>query len=375
MIKKTVSMLLLVCIVFTCIPFGMVFAQSDEDYIRSIPIVEFVPTRNGESKDYSKAKIICVDKDVALATDASVFKSLISEDCFLFFKDMTITEVNHALNRKGVSVTSHDANSLVVGTSLTAITGRIALTEHHIEYVDCCENLCDACKHMHRVDSIEHDVSDADYEVFAREAYAAEFLYAATRSSLPDCDQAIQIREKIKHWGFVVGSYNFIIAPYPKGIVKINGKQTRVYDIVASCSISPTGNAKVNNIDVTLGSKDSNNYDVLHATTIPDNGVEQSIGLTLTGDGIEIGTSWSFSSSAFTCTNNHADFYLKTWKMKPVKPKSADSWEFAPGIRMYALNKNTRKGHVFYEISGHLKDTLLWQAWAYESNIECSFDI
>lgn len=385
MFKKIVSMLLLGCMVFTCMPLGVVFAQSDEDYIRSIPIVEFVPTCNGEIHDYSKAKIISIDKDVALTTEASVLKSLVKEQRVVFFKDMSAEEVGDIIDNGGLYIASPESNSYIVGTSVFVENREVRLKDHYISYIDPHECDCPECTAHADAMEIKCSLSIGDYEERARTDYAKEVFSDNTRAGdfMPITNQMIQREHDVMHWWTKVASYNFIIGCYPHGVASINNEKRRVYDVIAWCELSPTKNVTVKNVNVTLGTKDANNYKVLHATKIQSQGSSTSYNLTTTGSfgggiftgGVEAGVSWSFSVGAFDCVNQFSDKNLKTWKMTTKDPIKGDSWTFAPGIRMYAMNYNAKKGHIFFEIEGKFGGTFLWNAWAYESGNECSFTI
>ena len=123
MFKKLVSLFLLACTFFVCIPFGMVFAQSEEDFIKSIPIVEFQPSTKNDTDCYSKSNIISVSKETALSTESSVLKSLISEDRVVFFEKMTSCEVFRLTGIDALHPTDKPTDCSLIGTSLTYQNG------------------------------------------------------------------------------------------------------------------------------------------------------------------------------------------------------------------------------------------------------------
>ena len=332
MFKKLVSLFLLACTVFVCIPFGMVFAQSEEDFIKSIPIVEFQPSTKNDTDCYSKSNIISVSKETALSTESSVLKSLISEDRVVFFEKMTSEEVVLLTGIDGIYSIDVPNDQYIIGTLLTYQDGRT----HYIESFAMDINQGD-------IDLTSEDITHCVKKVYSR---IKPFDFYSTKGALESLPfDAIYTEHKTIYDGSAkMGEMYATSYLYSYGKKPVNNKNMYVYDVKTSFLLDPVDNRCLKQMGLLIGCGTNNNYFV-DISEIETQGISDTYEVTVNytiGQGFAFGATrgWSHDAKAFRSTSDLSDPTLIRWTINPVKPENNETWIVQPGVRFVAEHQH-----------------------------------
>lgn len=363
MLKKTLSAFLaIVMMVSSFAILSPVFAQTEEDVINSIPIVEYVAvgnTRNGNS-DYDSAKVIYVTKDKLVSENKENLKSLIKETNVIFFKDVDVGEIGEYFKVPGFTSESSDS-SILLGTSVTLFDGIYHFVESTVMKAEL--EIEEEPDYDYEADESDTDITDsaliiteADYEYAARSAYADAKVFGYTEIKGNGFPSGFT---KILTGSCVLKKKNKDIAKlaytayfYDLGNVNVNNSTYRLYDYITVMQCSPIEKTlKVKFLDITLGHEKLFGR-IIDVTRIPSQGVTKDVEVSFSpevsfdfgsGDiGISLGLgfarSWSYSSDAFTAVNRFGYDNKKQWEITPKNPLKGDSWQMEPGIRTYVTS-------------------------------------
>lgn len=356
MCKKVLSVFLAAVFMMASMSMAsFVLAESEEDIINSIPIVEYqsTPLKSGEGTDYDSAKIISVAKKELVTENETEIRKLINENRVIFFKNTSVGEVGEFFKIPGF-ISEDDNSYVLLGTAITMFEG-----VYH--YIECLANNAELSiddEPDYDYDPEEDDtdtsivkfvIDESDYDYFARYAYASAKIFeqSETKGGFPTgyskiLTSSVMVYKKSKAIAILENTTYF----YDRGIGNVNGNNCRIYDYVSTCFCSPkTGSkSKVKTFDYTMGHKRFYYGGIFDATRIASQETASSVevGLSPSVDlegnvtvqgGITVG--WSYSSDAFDATNRFGENREKSWKIKPKKPKKEDSWNIRPGIRTY----------------------------------------
>ena len=127
-VKKMIAFVIAICSFYCTFAFSITKAQTLDDVLDTIPVVEFVPaTKEASNNGYDDAKVISISRELARSTSTEQVKSLIRQDDVVFFKDMNADEVSALIDEPtllddGSNGDNETDNGTVVGTGVT-ITG------------------------------------------------------------------------------------------------------------------------------------------------------------------------------------------------------------------------------------------------------------
>lgn len=367
MIKRTISIFLLLVLVFSIFIENRANAQTIDDYVNSIPIVEYIPVRDGDNNSYNDAKIISVSREVADSSGAEQLVSLVREDNVVFFTGMTVDEASRATGLDSYDSQIPD-DELIVGTSITKFQGTYHFIESVVTLGEPLNEECEECGHVDtNTDRGRLSVLPEDYDEAARYAYAnAKIFELSEPKGFPSGAGLILTKEDaIKNFGVCVGRVSYAVYIYSRGSAVINGVSRKVYDCIASCYVSPKGNAKTYRIQPKLGYV-KDDYAILESTRIASKGqttsVSCSLGIGATGLSGVAGASWSYTSDAYNCVNSFSDPKVRSWSLKPVSAMAGDAWDMCPGIRIYTKKSGVVKGQIYIELTGTLNNCFIFHA-------------
>ncbi|MBR5718906.1 MAG: hypothetical protein IKX16_07795 [Clostridia bacterium] len=324
MFKKSVSFLLLGFMLLTSIPFSVAFAQSEEEYISSVPIVEFSTSRSITLTDYSSARIISVKKSIAKSANISLLRALVDEDRIVFFEGMVAKDVIQLTGIEGICPTDASSEYTTIGTCLTYSNGAI-------HYIDLFAN--DVNK-----ESIELSLEEKEYCI--REVYKEEKVFGFNKgglSSEPSDD--IHTHNIYLYSGSTrIGRMSATAYLKNYGKLNVNGKKRSVYDVAVSYRLIPNGNRRAKEMGLCIGC----NSNVSHSYSIDEtkikydnytNSVTFGLGYSQTGLNIGLTREWSYGIDAFNCINDFSDPTSIKWTVTPINADKNDSWRMEPAVR------------------------------------------
>lgn len=362
MCKKVLSVFLAAVFMMASMSMAsFVLAESEEDIINSIPIVEYqsAPLKSGEGTDYDSAKIISVEKKELVTENETEIRNLINENRVIFFRDTGVGEVGEFFKIPGF-ISEDDSSYVLLGTAITMFEG-----VYH--YIECLANNAELSiddEPDYDYDPEEDDtdtsivkfvIDESDYDYFARYAYASAKIFeqSETKGGFPTgyskiLTSSVMVYKKSKAIAILENTTYF----YDRGIGKVNGNNCRIYDYVSSCFCSPkTGSgAKVKTINYTMSHIHLYGR-IFDATRIGSQGTTSSVEVSLSPSvdlegnitiqgGIAVG--WSYTSDAFDAINRFGEDDEKSWEIKPKNPLKEDSWNIRPGIRTYVTSGHNK---------------------------------
>lgn len=371
-LKKAIALAIVMCTLCSTLFSGATRAQTLDDAMETIPVVEFASiTRGMKSSGYDDAKVITISEALAKSTPLDQVKSLIRSDDVMFFKDMSADDVSALIGEPTLmdDSTGTDAvdNGLVVGTAVTLTDSVFHFIECLVANAETLDETCPECGQTPEpIQTARLAVLEEDYSNSARSAYAITKMKGFNDcASFPTGAKTIYTQNAtIKNFGKTVGTVYCNIYLYAKADMNINGASKKVYDCLASYCVAPTSGPKVLRIEGYLGYKDSA-YSILERTRIPSSKPKTSVELALEAGTSNVGasftTQWTFDSEAFKCTNDFSNARLAHWIYKPVSPDKGDARGFAPGIRMYTAN-NAREMQIHFKVTGVLNNCFIFHA-------------
>ena len=372
-VKKMIAFVIAICSFYCTFAFSITKAQTLDDVLDTIPVVEFVPaTKEASNNGYDDAKVISISRELARSTSTEQVKSLIRQDDVVFFKDMNADEVSALIDEPtllddGSNGDNETDNGTVVGTGVT-ITGSVYhFIECAVANAETYDEVCEECGQVPEpISSSRLSVVEDDYLDAARSAYAITKMKGFNDfAHFPDGAKAAFTESvTIKNFGFKVGMLYCNVYVYPKNRMNINGATKRVYDCLASYCAAPSNNPKVLRIEGYLGYKDSA-YAILERTRLPSSKPKTTVELSLSAGTSNIGasfkTQWTFDTEAFQCTNQFSDPKLAGWIYKTSDPIKGDARGLAPGVRMYTAN-NVKAMQVRFKVTGVLNNCFVFHA-------------
>ncbi|MCH5278668.1 MAG: hypothetical protein J1E60_02650 [Christensenellaceae bacterium] len=361
MYKKLLSFSLVLVVLFTTFSTSVLHAQSTEDIINSIPIVEFQLKPETKSSlnlsEYDDAKVILVTKETAYSAKRDTLVSLVRADNTVFFKDMLPEEVKE-ITGLDFLVEDYDnelnveQDEINLGTSLTMVDDVYQCIHSTIVSAQECAEPCEECGAVGDSNAYELIVEASDYDYAARSAYAnAKIFELSEPKGFPPLADYIYARSiTVKYGLLTLGQVGYTLNIYRRGKATINDVQRKVYDCIASVYSSPKSIYRVTYEQCSLGVINSSKHAFLDQSQIKSQGISATVNCSLS-NGVD-GVSWKFDLSSFFATNNFSSSKEKMWKIVPVFPGNGDSWGFQPGVRCYAVSSSSSTGKIIINVTG-----------------------